>query len=118
MGSALVDMNNEARQHHQGGEVMKHIADYYDPPGHKVIKPHEQSSDQKYESADRDGPKIELLATIEETGILRLDVVSIGRVVFQPPSEFAIGGGPGHRRKPIDELKKKEDREYQTEPGM
>src|SRR5260370_4783796 len=97
---------------------MEHITDCYQPARNGVIEPHQQPRNQEEQTADGDGPEIEFLAAIEEADVFRFNLVLISRVLFHAPNKLAVNACPGHGCEPVEELKKEEDLEHQTEPGM
>src|SRR6266478_10066283 len=97
---------------------MEHIADCYHPAWNGVIEPHQQPRNQEKQTADGDGPEIEFLAAIEEAGVFRFNLVLISRVLFHVPNKLAVNACPGHGCEPVEELKKEEDLEHHTEPGV
>src|SRR5258705_8150438 len=97
---------------------MEHIAYRDHPARNGVIEPHQQPRNEEEQTADSDGPEIEFLAAIEEAGVLRFKLVLISRVLFHAPNKPAVNACPGHGCEPVEELKKEEDLEHHTEPGM
>src|SRR5260370_6350634 len=97
---------------------MHDIADRYYPTVNDVVEPHQNSGNQKKYSAAGDGPKIKFLPSVEESSIFRRECFRIFNISLDLADPPSVRTGPVHWRKPVQELKEKEDVEEQAEPWM
>src|SRR6185369_14453243 len=109
------DVNDEAGEHQERGQIVNDVTHRYHPPSHQIVKPHQQSGDQKQDAAHNNRPEIEFLTAIEKSDLLGLESVFISDVVAHLSHPTPIHFCPRHRRHPIEELEKEEDIEQQTE---
>src|SRR6266850_498430 len=68
---ALVNVDHKSGQHDQSRDVVEHIADCGQCAWDSLIEPHRYSCNEEDGGAEGDGPKIQLLAAVEEPCVLR-----------------------------------------------
>src|SRR2546422_8046174 len=97
---------------------MNDVAHGYQPTPHDMVKPHQQPGSQKQDSAQHNRPEVRLLPPVKESHFFGLHVVFIRGVAFHSFQPSRVRRRPGHRHKPIQKLKDKEDFEEETKPWM
>ena len=97
---------------------MHDITDGDDPARHNLIEPHQQSSNDKENATQHNGPEIKFLAAVEKTDVGRLNFVLVCQVLLDAVQPTPVDVSPGHRRKPIEKLKEEKNIEEQTEPRV
>ena len=90
---------------------MQHVADRHHPSGDRVVEPQQNSADQKDQGAYCDGPKIELLAAVEESCIFRRQGFFVNEALASPTILIALSHPIGQTS---SELKENGDVENQT----
>src|ERR1043166_3495735 len=83
-----------------------------------MIEPHQETGNEKQHAAQRNQPEVNFLAAIEEANILGFNSICMRGVLLDALDPAAIGAGPLHRYKPVQELEKEKQIEKQAEPGM
>src|SRR6266550_6844009 len=97
---------------------MQHVADGHYPSAYQIVEPHQNAGQQKEYGADNNGPEIQFLASVEESGSLRRHSLFVSNVSIDFAHPLPVFSGPMHWPKPVQELKEKEDIEKQNEPRM
>src|SRR5438132_1123049 len=82
-GRAFVDVNDEADEHYEGGDIVKDVSDGEGRPAERLWKPHRDSRDEEDDHARDDRPEVDLLAGVEEIDVLRFERVRVRNVFLQ-----------------------------------
>src|SRR5688572_21371043 len=97
---------------------MNNITHGYQPPGDYIIKPQQYSGDEENNSTKSNGPIVEFLSSVEESGVFRRHSFPVCYISFESTHPLLVRTGPTHWREPVQELKKERDVERYPKPRM
>ncbi len=113
---ALVDVDEDAAKHDQGGDVMHDVADRDGHPAESLsARPEDNSGDNEDDGADDDLPELKFLAGVKEAGVWRIHLHFAGGDLLYVSHPARIGWGPTHGFEPIEGLQGEKEDEGHTE---
>jgi len=83
-----------------------------------VGEPHRQTRHDENERGSGNGPKVDLLASVEKVDVVGYERLPVRDVVLRMADPLWIGVGPPHRVPPVEDLQCKDHDKPQTEPRV
>src|SRR4029079_13916909 len=117
-GRRLVDMDGEADQHHQAGDVARDVADRDRRAAERSREPQRDAGGEEHARTGDDRPEVQLLAGVEEADILRVPPVGVGDVTAKAAQPARIVRRPRHQPPPVEDLTGEHEHEPEAKPGM
>ena len=116
---ALVDVDEDAAEHNEGGDVVDNVADGdRDSSEGSCTRPQDDAGDQVRDTAADDLPKLNFLSGVEKAGVGRIHFRFAADDLVHVAHPAGIGRGPDHGLEPVQGLQCEEEDEAYAEPWM
>jgi len=116
---ALVDVDEDAAQHYEGGDVVENVADGYGNSAESGCAcPEDGAGDDVDKAAEDDLPEHNLLSGIEEAGFGGIDFFFAAGDGFDVEHPARVAWGPEHGLEPVEDLQGEEEDEAYAEVGV
>lgn len=116
---ALIDVDEDAAKHDQGGDVVYDVADCDGHPAESLsARPEDDSGDNEGDGAANDLPELHFLTGVEEACVGRIHLHFAGGDLLDVSHPARVGWCPNHGFQPIQRLECEEEDEAYAEVGM